>query len=416
METKKDIGAAIKHRLTAFKDSPDSIVWNTIEGELKKKKKRGALFLWFTGFGFATLILGFWLISPNKSSVEKDNIDREINTVDANKTATNKTKAAPNIIRFDSHPSIQTDPGTHVIESSENRLIHKNAVSDSNRTMISERSNKETDKQQLPNSNYNQNYSLKNEPNSTINTALDVSNSSSDKTTSLKVQKADTTDLIIKSKQVNTRDLTMAKRESLAINKRIRDSIKKTRQSQNRFSEEKTEKTTTDSITEDEQSKWSITPHTTLSYYGAFNNKTTDNFTLNYGVLASYRMTPNTYIRIGVRQLNLQQTIENETHKLEYLEFPLEIKHSPFHKKINPYFTGGFSYFFLQNTNINNLNTTDYSATLSINIGLGVATKIFKKMYFNLEPKFNYQLKPFTNENAVKPYILSIQTGIEYRF
>lgn len=416
METKKDIGVAIKHRLTAFKDSPDGIIWNTIEGELKKKKKRRALFLWFTGFGFATLILGFWLINPNKSAVEKDNLDREMNTVDTNKTSTNKTKSDPNIIRFDSNPSIQTAPVTHLIESSENRLINKDAVSDSNRTMISERSNKATDKQQLPNSNYTQNYSLKNEPNSTINSTSDVSNSSSDKTTSLNVQKADTTTLIIKSKQRNTRDIMIAKRDSLAVNKRIRDSIKKTRQSQNRFSEEKTEKTTTDSITEDEQSKWSITPHTTLSYYGSFNNKTTDNFTLNYGVLASYRMTPNTYIRIGVRQLNLQQTIENATHKLEYLEFPLEIKHSPFHKKINPYLTGGFSYFILQNTSTNNLNTTDYSATLSINLGLGIETKLFKKIYFNLEPKFNYQLKPFTDENAVKPYILSIQSGIEYRF
>ena len=127
-------------------------------------------------------------------------------------------------------------------------------------------------------------------------------------------------------------------------------------------------------------------------------------------------MTKSAYIRIGLRKLDLQQTIDSTANKLKYLEFPLEIKYAPFHKKINPYFTGGLSYSVLQDSNSNNLSNKDYRATMSLNIGLGVETKLFGNFFLNFEPNFNYQLKPFAKDNEIKPYIFSIQSGLEYRF
>ena len=48
MDTKKDIGASIKHKLESFKDTPDDFVWANIEGQLKKKKKKRALLYWLS--------------------------------------------------------------------------------------------------------------------------------------------------------------------------------------------------------------------------------------------------------------------------------------------------------------------------------------------------------------------------------
>jgi len=127
-------------------------------------------------------------------------------------------------------------------------------------------------------------------------------------------------------------------------------------------------------------------------------------------------MTESTYIRIGVRKLELQQTIDDNTNELQYLEFPFEVKHAPFLKKVNPYFTGGLSYFVLQDSKIVNQNNSYNEAAFGINLGLGVETKVAKKLYFNIETNFNYQINPLENTNDIKPYILSLLTGLEYRF
>ncbi|WP_298754925.1 porin family protein [uncultured Psychroserpens sp.] len=409
METKKDIGAALKSRLEPFKDSPDDLVWNTIEAKLKKKKKRRVLFLWFSGLGVALLFLMLGIVDPfhyfdKNKTIEIETVDQYPNnnsntTKDHSSTISNTESLSNENTHQLDHPS--------VVENEEVDKTNQNTVSTSpNQRKI------QRPQHNLPNKQDNTLSHLNSQQDDNIN---DTSKKSIDNNISL--SENNKTALLTSDSKRQILEERKRRRDSLiAANKKVRDSIKMQRQSRSLVSEENTKEK--DSSNLDDQSKWSITPQVTLSYYGALNTKTSDNFSVNYGVLASYRMTPKTYLRIGVRQLKLNQTIDSDgtERNVEYLEFPIEIKYRPRNNRINPYITGGLSYFKLQEDSNNSSNNFEYKATMGLNLGLGLETKLFNQIYFNLESNFNYQLKPFTQKNNIEPFIFSIHTGIEYRF
>ena len=428
MDTKKDIGAAVKNKLLEFKDSPDDLIWHTIEAELKKKKKKRA-FIWFSGIGLALIILTLWLVSPfdtsnkpanpmdynaNNKSIIEPKTKPIINSTDANISEKNQH------YKEDS-TTFNTKEKAPESSSHNQKPTNKQSIVNSNKsTRISQdephntrlRSNTKTSAPPKANTN-NSTMSRKETASQTTmklqnNQDTQVSESKSVEGSSTKALALQTRSAIKKRKQ--------AQRDSiLAIRENIKDSIKAQRQSKPLVLEETEDEKIKDSTLFD-HSRWSITPQLSLSTYGAFKAKATDNFSVNYGVLASYRMTNYTYLRIGVRKLDLNQTIDGNQKNVEYLEFPLDIKYVPFHKKINPYITGGLSYFSLQNVETSDANSSDYKATVSFNLGLGVETKLFNSFYFNIEPNFNYQLNPFNQNNDINPFIFSINTGIEYRF
>lgn len=112
---------------------------------------------------------------------------------------------------------------------------------------------------------------------------------------------------------------------------------------------------------------------------------------------------------------------------LEYIEIPLEIEYSLINKKIGVNVIGGFSSLFLNSNKLysefngersligkaTNLNTISYSA----NFGLGLNYKITKKVEFNLEPLFKYQINTFNNTSGnFNPYFIGVYTGIGFKF
>ncbi|WP_299273692.1 porin family protein [uncultured Psychroserpens sp.] len=427
MDTKKDIGAAVKNRLQDFKDTPDNLVWDTIEIELKKKKKRRAI-IWFSGLGFALILSMLWLINPLNSSAHstehfenntveehRSNTSNSNNIVNSNDQETPELKENSNALKNEQNlekgtldnrkESAQSD-GTTKTVNTKNYHNPKNPLTPAQSPIsakASSKSNRTTGLTSLKTTHHDDHQ-------------ISESNKSKNNTEDPSIKLTKSTSIT-----ANTRDeikrKTVAQRDSmLAIRAQIRDSIKKQRQSKQLVSEDLKEETIKDSTILEDQSRWSITPQLSLSTYGAFNAKTTENFSVNYGVLASYRMTNYTYLRIGVRKLDLNQTIDGQEKRVEYLEFPLDIKYVPFKKKINPYITGGLSYFNLQKAVTSDTNNLDYKATVSFNLGLGVETRLFSTFYFNIEPNFNYQLKPFNQNNDINPFIFSINTGIEYRF
>jgi hypothetical protein len=74
------------------------------------------------------------------------------------------------------------------------------------------------------------------------------------------------------------------------------------------------------------ETRWSINPQLIISNYGAFNAKTSDNASTNYGLLLGLRITNNSFLRFGVRKLELMQTVDSISNNIRYLEFPLEVK------------------------------------------------------------------------------------------
>ncbi len=122
------------------------------------------------------------------------------------------------------------------------------------------------------------------------------------------------------------------------------------------------------------------------------------------------------------RILNSNATTTSINQSFDFIEVPLEIEYALSSKRLGVSLIGGFSSFFLNNANAsseidgqvtdleptNNINKTSYSA----NLGLGLNYKISKKIDFNLEPLFKYQINTFrTTSGNFQPFIIGVYTG-----
>ena len=123
----------------------------------------------------------------------------------------------------------------------------------------------------------------------------------------------------------------------------------------------------------------------------------------------------------------IQNNTGSLSQNISYIEVPLEIKYALTQHKIKTYFVGGFSYLFLNDatktstdeSNINLIidNSDSFNqSTLSLNAGLSFQTKIYNNLYLNLEPMFKYHFEPYSVQNDFNPFVISITSGLEYKF
>lgn len=145
--------------------------------------------------------------------------------------------------------------------------------------------------------------------------------------------------------------------------------------------------------------------------------------------LSSYAMSLNIVNEQGAASLgnssSLVRSVLNQN--IGYLEVPIGVSYRVLEKKIGINIIAGISTFFLNKNELyadvdgqkifigkaNNLNKMSYSA----NIGFGLDYKIAKKLTFNFEPMFKYQLNTFSdNSGNFKPYVLGVYSGFSYKF
>ena len=113
--------------------------------------------------------------------------------------------------------------------------------------------------------------------------------------------------------------------------------------------------------------------------------------------------------------------------KISYYEVPLELKYALLNKKFGVNLIGGFSTLLLGENEIivdagdfnetlgeaNNLSTLSFTT----NIGFGLNYSFSKKLMFNIEPMFKYQLNPYTDSSVdFKPYYIGVYTGLSFKF
>ena len=71
MSEKKNIDRLFQEKFKDFEATPPEYVWENIEAELKQKKKKRVIPLWFKlGGAAAVLLLGMWLINPFDNGIE----------------------------------------------------------------------------------------------------------------------------------------------------------------------------------------------------------------------------------------------------------------------------------------------------------------------------------------------------------
>ncbi|WP_027138160.1 porin family protein [Gaetbulibacter saemankumensis] len=124
--------------------------------------------------------------------------------------------------------------------------------------------------------------------------------------------------------------------------------------------------------------------------------------------------------------LNTVNTSINQS--IGYIEVPLEIEYALVNKKLGVNIIGGFSSLFLNSNRIysepqggsrtllgeaNNINNLSYSA----NLGVGFNYQVSKKIDFNFEPIFKYQLNTFNKTYGdFTPYFIGVYTGFAIKF
>jgi hypothetical protein len=112
---------------------------------------------------------------------------------------------------------------------------------------------------------------------------------------------------------------------------------------------------------------------------------------------------------------------------ITYYEIPLELKYALVKSKIGVNVIGGLSTMLLGNNDVS-VEAGDFSSTLgeannlssvsfTTNIGIGVDYKVSKKIKFNVEPMFKYQLNPYSDSSVdFQPYYIGVYTGLSYKF
>lgn len=413
MKNNEDIGSALKSKLEGLKNTPDDFVWSAIEGKLKKKKRR-LLILYFS-FGLGLLLLSLFIYNTfdknkiNDSNHQKQNIkiveqenqsnqskdgffEDENPNKRSNKSLNTKNKISNDSTRINLNSKVTNKASVPIIQNTKKSTRSKKKSKTqnlSNSVVIKEENNKpsqseDLDTHEMKNSNSSDenNFKLSQATSQIENSANIMTNKNKTALDSIPINE---NGVVANSEEDNIE-------ETIVEMKKEEDSLPK------------------------KEFRWSINPQIIQSNYGAFNTKASDNSSINYGLLLGIEMIDNTTLRFGVRKLELKQTVNEVTNTVDYFEIPLEVKYAFRNKKLNPYITGGLSYFIFKDSNSENSRVLDYSNTVSLNFGLGLEYKLFNRLYIDLESNFNYQIEPITTNIDYTPYIFSITTGIDYRF
>ncbi len=142
--------------------------------------------------------------------------------------------------------------------------------------------------------------------------------------------------------------------------------------------------------------------------------------------------------RVASEKFNTMNSVQDITAKsptregfmsqqMGYLELPVELNYALVDKKFGINLIGGVSSLFLLDNSVsltsgdltteigeaNNINDLNFSA----NMGLGLNYNFSRKVRFNVEPIFKYQLNTFSDINGTfRPYSVGVYSGLTFQF
>jgi hypothetical protein len=126
---------------------------------------------------------------------------------------------------------------------------------------------------------------------------------------------------------------------------------------------------------------------------------------------------------------NVPDSDASLNQNISYIEIPVEVKYRVTEsKKLRTSVIGGFSSLFLRENEVilnsnffgrrsigtaSNLNTVNFSG----NIGLELGYKIYKQLFFNVNPMVKVHLNTFSRDNnGYLPVFVGVYSGITYQF
>jgi hypothetical protein len=479
MNDKKHIDRIFQERFKDFEVTPNNAVWENIEAQLnQKKKKRRAIPVWWRYAGAAALFLLFLTLGNlyfNNTGKKNTNqvVDTEkIRSIDNSENLNNtETKiATQNSNTEKTTEEINSKNQEQNIISNKTRVTESSNLANTNDSknkpnLISNR--KRGDLKTSSKEEKNNNTAISKNNNEANNVIIDeekaqkLINNSSQKNTTV----TETNNEKTETKNSKTEENQNAIEDALNKTKDIIEEENKL----NRWS-----------VAPNVAPVYFNTLGEGSSIDQQFNsNSKTGEVNMSYGINATYAINKKLSVRSGINKVNLGYNTNNvvvfqsvgassstgflanidsgsgnkadnlsvisgETfnpdktpqaitttsinQSLGYIEVPLEIEYALINKKLGINVIGGFSSLFLNNNDLfsesengsktllgraNNINKVSYSA----NFGLGFNYEVSKKIDFNLEPIFKYQMNTFNNTSGdFKPYFIGVYTGFAIKF
>lgn len=440
MGTKKDIAKAFKEQLDHFKASPDDMVWQQLESDLRAKNKKKRILPFWLIFGSlgAVLIMMIILKKDALSNFLNDNQDNTVKIDSVYKSNETRVDLTSKETKSEDENNLNgkttsMDENTHSNKPLDNTTISKektynslgenithvsvNTSSDNNNNNLQTEKHKIKQKSNEINKS-NQNFLVTTHEKIGKENEDSITNIANGNTALLRTDenhKNDTATEWIQDTEVLIDSLNIVDKKS--IDKAVTDLDNK---EQN-----------TDSITNSQKSKWSVLPNVSLVYYDGFGKKFNNQLSISYGLYFTYLPFNKNSFRLGINKLNLKQTNTSSSNsnieqEVSYLEIPFEIKINLVDRKIRTSAIAGFSYLILDDAFYSTFdngiqlitnNKKDFSkSTLSFNVGLELQIKVFEKLYFNVEPMFKYHFEPYSINQDFNPFTISIIGGLEYKF
>ncbi len=435
MEHKKDIGKLFNEKLSTLSATPTSDLWQKIELELPKKKKKTLVPFWmWTSAGL--LFLGFGLTVFFYNRIQEDNFlnKEKIKSSEIEKLVIDKANQKEQDAVFNG-PQINAN-NELIFKSQSNdstSLISKKAVvqtskKSNKKNILARVRNKLNIKKQLPDREQNTSSRL-------IVNDLDTNKA----------------DYLIKDKIKFTTVIdTLLKNDSIAIVE-----IEKLKDLPNNL-EKNNDKSKSDFR------DFYIFSYVAPTQYKLISDNLIDEnissekrseLIFNYGAYFGFAINEKLSFRIGYNRaklnvysndINIQgvnkfsniiyvKNVSNSTasamlnenfvnvnQRLNFIEIPVEAKYRFFNKKISLEAIGGISSLYLEDNSVSFQSATSGNSldvgkikdvlkiSFSANVGLGVSYKLNNLIDLNVEPNFKYHI------NSMLSSSLGIQAGIQF--
>ncbi|MBF4466709.1 hypothetical protein [Flavobacterium sp. LC2016-12] len=492
MENKKEIGKLFKDKLELLDKKPTDRLWESIENDLDKKRKRRILF-WLVPslllVGIATLFfinqsntnevsLEQKQVSASPSNQTQDNNksvqSQEIKTTISKSTPTAKSTTAKSsetkttikksrtekLIKQSSKLLVSTDEyeeyevvKKYKVVIKKNKTItttHKNSTTKAVKTNIKENVAKTGKKT----TSKNKKKTVKSTKKSAIKTVKKTSEPKEKKTS---VNKNTETQTPISNTEKTATEVETIKKDSVAPKPQKKQTPKR----------EYIKKDYPEQENEDD-AEYSVSVYYGPAIFGSLSNASTlnesfSNVSKSHPVTSHYgfyfkSMWGKYGFKAGFAKINLKisnhlnnqsninfdnmvlsnnniyNVMQNDedirlVQKISYYEIPLEFNYA-LKKDETPFGMEAFTGFstLISDANqlylsSNNLESEGIGSTknlnkmnISFNLGIGFNYKLTEHLQADFNPIFKYYLTTFKNDKEPKPYSLSIQSGITYKF
>ena len=332
MSEKKHIDRLFQEKFKDFEATPSDAVWTNIEAQLRKKKKRHVIPIWWRYGGVAALLLLFLALGNlylNSGSEIDPPTHQVVDTESTNdvenitEDPSQKEKNQNNVIPSDSEDVIANSEDNQIEErnddSNENSILNNNPAkltqpisNESNNTIASEHVVK-----QDHNNGSKDNSNVKDAETNTLdflkdNVLQDQNSKVADNNSASKNQRnnANNDNILLDKVKANNPVLNTQNADTTAVAQtNIED---KTEPS----IEDLIDKDIKELIEEEKFSRWSVAPNAAPVYFNSlgegssidpqFNNNTkTGEMNMSYGIKASYAVNKRLRIRSGINKVRL---------------------------------------------------------------------------------------------------------------